>query len=83
MELSIQKWGNSAAVRLPTALLTQLKVALGDKLAVEVRPEGIMLTPARRSYSLSELVAQCDMKAPVPADLHVWHDMQAVGREVW
>jgi antitoxin ChpS len=30
MELSIQKWGSSAAVRLPTELLAVLKVSLGD-----------------------------------------------------
>lgn len=45
MELSIQKWSNSAAVRLPAALLEQLKVALGDKLEVDVRAESVMLKP--------------------------------------
>ncbi|MDB5934282.1 MAG: mazE [Massilia sp.] len=83
MELAIQKWGNSAAVRLPAALLTQLKVVLGDKLAVEIRPEGVMLIPARRSYTLAELVAQCDIQAPIPADLAAWQDLHPVGREVW
>jgi antitoxin ChpS len=83
MELAIQKWGNSAAVRLPAVLLTQLKVALGDKLAVEIRPDGVMLTPARRAYSLEELVAQCDMQAPLPADLAAWHDLHPAGREAW
>lgn len=83
MELSIQKWGNSAAVRLPTALLDQLKVALGDKLAVDVRPEGIMLKPARHKYVLEDLVAQCDPKAPLPADLDVWGGVAPVGREAW
>ena len=82
MELSIQKWGNSAAVRLPTALLTQLQVVLGDKLSVEIRP-GCMLTPSRRSYSLSELLAQCDLNAPMPADLDAWHDLHPIGRESW
>lgn len=83
MELSIQKWGNSAAVRLPAALLDQLKVALGDKLAVDVRPEGLMLKPARRKYALSELIAQCDPKASMPSDLAVWHGSAPVGREIW
>ncbi|MGV2292394.1 AbrB/MazE/SpoVT family DNA-binding domain-containing protein [Trinickia sp. YCB016] len=83
MELSIQKWGNSAAVRLPTALLDQLKVALGDKLAVDVRPEGIMLKPARHKYVLEDLVAQCDPKAPLPADLEAWGGVVPVGREAW
>lgn len=83
MELSIQKWGNSAAVRLPTTLLEQLKVALGDKLAVDVRPDGVMLKPARHKYALHELVAQCDPKAPMPADLAPWSSVEPVGREAW
>ncbi len=83
MELSIQKWGNSAAVRLPAALLNELKVALGDKLAVDVRPEGVMLKPARHKYALDDLVAQCDLKAAMPADLAVWGGVAPVGREAW
>lgn len=83
MELSIQKWGNSAAVRLPSALLDQLKVALGDKLSVDVRPEGVMLKPAKHKYALADLVAQCDPNAAMPADLAVWRDAKPVGREAW
>jgi antitoxin ChpS len=83
MELSIQKWGNSAAVRLPATLLELVHLSLGDKLTVEVRPEGIVLTPARPKYSLEELVAQCDPKAAMPEDLAAWNNLKPVGREVW
>jgi antitoxin ChpS len=83
MELSIQKWGNSAAVRLPTELLGILKVALGDKLAVDVRTDGVFLKAKRPTYSLNDLVAQCDATAPEPADLSGWANAKPVGREVW
>lgn len=83
MELSVQKWGNSAAVRLPTELLGLLKVSLGDKLSVNVQPEGVLLKAARPSYSLAELVAQCDTSAPEPADMAVWANVKPVGREAW
>lgn len=83
MELSIQKWGNSAAVRLPAALLDEVHLSLGDKLIVEIRSEGIMLAPARPKYSLDELIAQCDPKAPIPEDLADWGNAKPVGREVW
>ena len=83
MELSVQKWGNSAAVRLPTELLGILKVTLGDKLSVNVRPEGVLLKAARPSYSLSELVAQCDPSAAEPADMAAWSQLKPVGREAW
>jgi len=83
MELAIQKWGNSAAVRLPAALLSQLGVALGDKLSADMGAEGLVLRPARRSYSLAELMAQCDLKAAPPADTADWEGTAAVGHEVW
>lgn len=83
MELSIQKWGNSAAVRLPTELLGLLKVTLGDKLSVNVLPDGVLLKAARPSYSLADLVAQCDLTAPEPADMAAWSSIKPVGREAW
>jgi antitoxin ChpS len=83
MELSIQKWGNSAAVRLPATLLSQLGVALGDKLNAEMHPEGLVLRPARKTYSLSDLMAQCDLKAAPPVDVADWESAGPVGQEVW
>jgi len=83
MELSIQKWGNSAAVRLSTEFLSLLNVKLGDKLAVDIRPEGALLKPKRHAYSLADLVAQCDASAPEPADMATWSKLKPVGRETW
>lgn len=83
MELSIQKWGNSVAVRLPTELLRILKVTLGDKLSVNVQPEGVLLKAARPSYSLADLVSQCDLSAEEPADMAAWSQIKPVGREAW
>lgn len=83
MELSIQKWGNSAAVRLPTELLGMLNVVLGDKLAVDVRADGVFLKAKRPEFSLNDLVAQCDSTAPEPADMVVWRNAKPVGREAW
>ncbi|MBG6223417.1 MULTISPECIES: PbsX family transcriptional regulator [unclassified Janthinobacterium] len=83
MELSVQKWGNSAAVRLPTELLGMLKVSLGDKLSVNVKPEGVLLKAARPAYALADLVGQCDLSAPEPADMAAWAGVKPVGREVW
>lgn len=83
MELSIQKWGNSAAIRLPTGLLQQLNVSAGDKLAVELCDGGVMLKPKRPAYSLDALLAQCDETVPPPKDLDGWSDAKAVGSEAW
>ena len=83
MELSIQKWGNSAAVRLPAAVLSQLGVELGDKLSADLQPDGLMLRPARKSYALADLMAQCDLKAAPPSETQNWEQAVPVGQEVW
>ena len=83
MELKIQKWGNSAAVRLPAVLLEQMHASVGGSLNADVRRDGVLLTPARRKYSLDELVAQCDAKAPFPEDMAAWGEVKPVGREAW
>ena len=82
MKLSIQKWGTSAAVRLPSAMLAQLGVKIGDAFTVEVSARQAVLRAAKPRYTLDELLAQCDPNAPAP-DLGGWDDAKPVGQEVW
>jgi len=83
VKLRIQKWGNSAAVRLPSTLLAKIHASVGGSLTVEVRPDGIFLSAVRSRYSLEELVAQCDQKAPQSVDIAAWGEVKPVGREAW
>jgi antitoxin ChpS len=82
MRLNIQKWGNSAAVRLPSAMLAQLGLTVGDAFDVEVSAKNVILRAARPRYKLADLLAECDLDAP-PPKLGAWEDIQPVGREVW
>lgn len=84
MEVKIQQWGNSAAIRLPSALLKQMSLSSGDVLkVVSATAEALTMKPvkAKPHYRLSDLVAQCDMSAPEPVELEAWHNMKPVGRE--
>lgn len=78
MKLNIQKWGNSAAIRLPAAMLVQIGAAIGD--AVEVDPEAFRV--AKPKYKLADLLVQCNKSAPPPADQALWDSMPPVGAEV-
>ena len=54
----VRKWGNSAAVRIPAAVLDAAK--FGVDQVVDVREEGgrVIIEPVRRlGYELSELLA--------------------------
>lgn len=81
IELLIQKWGNSAAVRLPAPLLAQLDVHLGDKFAAKVCHEGLMLIPVKQKLSLDALFAQCDINAELTQDVKAWDESPLVGNE--
>lgn len=82
MDLAIRKLGNSAGVILPATLLKSLGLSIGQHLEAEEVDGKLMLTPRAKKYTLNELLAQCDQKAPPPADLTDWSDMPAVGAEV-
>ena len=50
MELAIKKWGNSAAVRLPSILLESL-------IEVFTQDEAIVIKPIKSKISLEQLLA--------------------------
>ncbi|WP_297575925.1 AbrB/MazE/SpoVT family DNA-binding domain-containing protein [uncultured Deefgea sp.] len=60
MRLSIQKWGNSASVRLPALLLEQMGVGIGSELTATITQDGLVLRPKkqRKQYNLADLLAK-------------------------
>lgn len=84
MQIKIQQWGNSAAIRLPAAVLKQMQLGIGSTLSLDTAGGTMVLKPLRTKpkYTLEELMAQCDLTAPEPADMADWNAMRPVGREV-
>ena len=54
MELKIQKWGNSDAVRLPKKLLESLKLKTNDKVEAKIDNNSIVIEKANPHKSLKE-----------------------------
>ncbi|GLH34278.1 PbsX family transcriptional regulator [Pseudomonas sp. BR1R-5] len=84
MQIKIQQWGNSAAIRLPATVLKQMHLGVGSTLSLDTQGETMVLKPVRANprYTLEELMAQCDLNAPEPEDMADWNAMRPVGREV-
>lgn len=78
MKLKIQKWGNSAAIKLPATMLSQIGASIGD--TVEVEPKDFRMV--RPKYKLEDLVKECDINAPVPTDIAEWERMEPIGLEI-
>lgn len=60
MELSIQRWGNSAALRLPKAFLelAEASLSIGDKVSVEKKGNSFVITPVATRPKLADLLAK-------------------------
>ncbi|MDR1708419.1 MAG: PbsX family transcriptional regulator [Candidatus Accumulibacter sp.] len=82
MRLNIQKWGNSAAVRLPGSVLAQMGAKIGDAFEADIEDRQVVLRVAKPRYRLADLLARCDPDAPAP-DLGAWDDAKPAGREIW
>ena len=77
---TIQKWGNSFAVRLPKAAVEKLSLIEGQAVRFETGHGYITITPAKRTErSLEILIAEIS-----PKNRHQSMDWgSAVGKEVW
>ncbi len=83
MDIVLRKYGNSTVAVLPPAVLKNLKLTAGQQMTLATNEQGEIVLARKRSYRLSDLIAQCDPKAPVPGDLALWDSAKPVGREVW
>jgi antitoxin MazE len=79
-ETHVAKWGNSLAVRIPQAIVTEARLAEGDRLSFDLGGDGsIVLRSRRRKYSLDQLVA-----AIRPGNRHRETDWgPPKGKETW
>ena len=80
MQTKIQKWGNSLAVRIPTAFVKEANVAYGTTVDISVENGRIVIDPQGEPvYTLEEL-----LKGVTKNNLHTGVDTgDVVGQEVW
>lgn len=83
MRITIKKWGNSAGMVIPGVVMKELGLTPGQSMEVMVKDKQLVLTPVSKRYSLEELLAQCDMNAPVIREEEIWGNDDPVGDEVW
>ena len=79
METTIQKWGNSLAVRLPKSVAQKLALRAGCRVRVYEEGKEVIIAPTRKAErSLKELLAMI-----TPENLHAETDWgKPRGREI-
>ena len=64
-------------------MLNKLHLSEGDEIEISENGNQIIITPKKNKpkYTLKELLAQCDLKAPMPEAVKEWEEVQPAGRE--
>jgi antitoxin MazE len=81
MPVTISRWGNSAAVRIPRHVLSQAKIEEGTDVEIHSTKEGeIVLRAVRKRKSIQELFTDYDGDFFQAEEID-WGNPQ--GNEVW
>lgn len=80
MEVIVKKWGNSAAVRIPAAVLEQAQFTLDQHVEVRAEDGRVVIEPIRsKEFDLDTLLANItDENRHAPVDFG-----KPMGRESW
>lgn len=80
MKVTFKKWGNSAAVRIPAAVMHAVRLDLDDVVDVRGESGRIVIEPTRqKTWGPGELV-----RGITPKNMHRTVDFgPAVGEEIW
>jgi len=76
---TIQKWGNSQAVRLPKAILEMASLSENDRVEIRVQDGNLLIIPVKKHITLKERVAE------YKGDYHCneWDTGKPTGKEVF
>lgn len=80
MQTTISRWGNSLALRLPSHVTKEARLAEGACVDVELEDGTIKVTPSRKRFKLSDLLKD---EKPSQAGAREYDWGKPVGDEVW
>ncbi len=79
---NLRRVGGSVMLAVPPALLDLLELGVGARVNIAVENGRLIVEPRTRpSYTLDELLAQCEEGAPSDDD-RAWLDARPVGNEL-
>ena len=80
---NLRKVGGSVMLAVPPALLDVLDLRAGSKVNVGVDRDRLVVAPRRRpSYTLEELIEQCEQSAGGDDGDRAWLEAKPVGKEL-
>jgi antitoxin MazE len=80
MQIMIQQWGNSLALRIPKAFAHQAKVKKGSRVRLTIEKNRLVVEPVKEAkITLETLLAKV-----TPENIHPETDWgKPMGKEIW
>jgi antitoxin ChpS len=80
---NLRKVGGSIMLAVPRAILDLLHLHAGATVGMAVEGNRLVVqAQVKPGYTLDELLAQCDAKAPITDEDRSWTEVPPVGREL-
>lgn len=83
---NLRQVGGSVMMAVPRAILDLLNLGVGARVALDVEAGQLVVRPQPTRPTLAELLAQCDLDAPISDPMsdedRAWLDGPAVGNEL-
>ncbi len=81
-KVKLRAVGGSVMFAIPKPMLEGLDLHANQQVGVSISEGRIIVEPkVKPRFTLSELMAQCDLEQPMPAEDREWLAAPAVGRE--
>jgi antitoxin MazE len=78
MTTTVQKWGNSLAIRIPSAIAERIAIHQGSEIEFNVGNRSVTLVPKKKKPTLEELISRC-----TPENRHEEIDFGRAGKELF
>jgi antitoxin MazE len=78
---NLQKWGNSAGVRLPKKVIKEAQLKLDEPLEITIKGRSVILTPVTKK---KEITLESMLEGVTPEDVGGEYDWgPPIGKELW
>jgi antitoxin ChpS len=80
---TLRKVGGSTVMAIPRAMLDQLNVSAGEKVALDIQDGKLIVAPEAQKpkYTLAQLMHQSDPHQPAGAAERAWLEDSSIGDE--
>lgn len=79
MQTTVQKWGNSHAIRIPKAIMQMAKIEENDKISIEVKDGNIVILPIKKHKSLDDRIREYESSY----ECKEWDTGKPLGKEIF